>query len=192
MARHKEITSKAVSAILLLLLKWFKASRKLCSHRAKLITDAMKGHFLAQLLFDSNCLLLVLKMFGLSDIFAVVQTKNDIEDSKFVQFTLNHHADPSLFRYCYLNCSKIAKGESAIERLRRSSSISAPPKSEPKLTIVNDSEVYIVTDYSWRNFFSTINFLKVLQKMTKHRLHRTFMLSQYKASVRYTLSLRSL
>lgn len=26
-ARHREITSKAVSAILLLLLKWFKASR---------------------------------------------------------------------------------------------------------------------------------------------------------------------
>lgn len=28
-ARHREITSKAVSAIILLLLKWFKASRKL-------------------------------------------------------------------------------------------------------------------------------------------------------------------
>jgi hypothetical protein len=28
-ARHREITSKAVSAILLLLLKWFKASRRL-------------------------------------------------------------------------------------------------------------------------------------------------------------------
>jgi len=27
--RHREITSKAVSAILILLLKWFKASRKL-------------------------------------------------------------------------------------------------------------------------------------------------------------------
>jgi len=27
-ARHREITSKAVSAILLLLLKWFKASRQ--------------------------------------------------------------------------------------------------------------------------------------------------------------------
>ena len=28
-ARHREITSKAVSAILLLLLKWFKASREI-------------------------------------------------------------------------------------------------------------------------------------------------------------------
>ena len=36
--------------------------------------------------------------------------------------------------------------------------------------------------YSSRNFFSTINFLKVLQKMTKHRAHRTWMLSQYKSS----------
>jgi pterin-4a-carbinolamine dehydratase len=47
-----------------------------------------------------------------------------------------------------------------------------------------DQEVEIVSRYSWRNFFSTINFLKILQKMTKHRTHRTFMLTQYKSSVR--------
>ena len=41
----------------------------------------------------------------------------------------------------------------------------------------------LISEYSWRNFFTTINFLKVLQKMTKHRSHRTFMLQQYKSSV---------
>lgn len=35
-ARHREITSKAVSAILLLLLKWFKASRKSQGKSARL------------------------------------------------------------------------------------------------------------------------------------------------------------
>jgi len=48
-----------------------------------------------------------------------------------------------------------------------------------------DQEVEILSRYSWRNFFSTINFLKILQKMTKHRTHRTFMLTQYKSSVRW-------
>ncbi|KAJ9098330.1 hypothetical protein QFC19_006454 [Naganishia cerealis] len=55
-ARHREITSKAVSAILLLLLKWFKASH------------IMKFQHLATLLIDSNCLLLILKMFGFQDL----------------------------------------------------------------------------------------------------------------------------
>jgi len=44
--------------------------------------DAIKGHYFAQLLFDSNCLLLVLKMFGLSDAVAVVRSKNECEDLK--------------------------------------------------------------------------------------------------------------
>jgi hypothetical protein len=46
-------------------------------------------------------------------------------------------------------------------------------------------EIEVLSEYSWRNFFSTINFIKILQKMTKHRTHRTFMLHQYKSSVSY-------
>lgn len=70
LARHREITSKAVSAILVLLLKWFKASH------------VLKFHYFAQLLFDSNCLLLVLKMFGLSDVVTSVQARNEWDDWK--------------------------------------------------------------------------------------------------------------
>lgn len=81
-ARHREITSKAVSAILLLVLKWFKASRKCRCAAPSDGTDILKFHFVAQLLFDSNCLLLVLKMFGLNDVHQVVQTKNEDEDCK--------------------------------------------------------------------------------------------------------------
>ena len=49
----------------------------------KLITDVLKFHFVAQLLFDSNCLLLVLKMFGLSDVQLSVTAKNELEDEKY-------------------------------------------------------------------------------------------------------------
>ncbi|EIW70890.1 hypothetical protein TREMEDRAFT_68268 [Tremella mesenterica DSM 1558] len=104
LARSSEVVSKAISAILILLLKWFKASH------------CLKAHYFAQLLFDSNCLLLVLKML------------------------------PPIF------------------------------------THLGEQEVELITEYSWRNFFAAINFLKVLQKMTKHRSHRTFMLNQYKVS----------
>jgi pterin-4a-carbinolamine dehydratase len=67
---------------------------------------------------------------------------------------------------------------------RPEDSILRPPKPSPKLSSTeNGEEVEIISEYSWRNFFSSINFLKVLQKLTKHRSHRTYMLNQYKSSV---------
>ncbi|WWC70433.1 uncharacterized protein I206_104384 [Kwoniella pini CBS 10737] len=160
-ARHREITSKAVSAILLLLLKWFKASH------------ILKFHYFAQLLFDSNCALLVLKMFGLTDLMNIVQTKNEVEDSNF-------------FRYCQLNCSRVRPSPEDELLLRQ------PPKKSPQLgptdvsnadgTACADGEIEYISDYSWRNFFTTVNFLKILQKITKHRNHRTYMLTTYKSS----------
>ncbi|RSH81541.1 Factor arrest protein 11 [Saitozyma podzolica] len=166
-ARHREITSKAVSAIIILMMKWFKASH------------VLKFHYFTQQLFDSNCLLLVLKMFGLSDVYAQVQSKNEWEDWNF-------------FRYCHLHCSKTRPDPQEDAMLR-------PVKSRPSprlataaaattttttttTTADGEEEVELITEYSWRNFFSTINFLKVLQKMTKHRSHRTYMLQQYKST----------
>ena len=68
--RHREITSKAVSAILILTLRWFKASH------------AMKFNYLAHLLVDSNCLLLILKMFGLQEVSNQVRVKNEVDEWK--------------------------------------------------------------------------------------------------------------
>lgn len=89
--RHREITSKAVSAILILTLKWFKTSRafpvvsrrlpsvvlrggSLCSLAC---ADVMKFHYFSQLLVDSNCLLLILKMFGMQEVSTLVCVKHD-------------------------------------------------------------------------------------------------------------------
>ncbi|OCF42790.1 hypothetical protein I317_03392 [Kwoniella heveanensis CBS 569] len=163
-SRHREITSKAVSAILLLLLKWFKASH------------VLKFHHFAQLLFDSNCALLVLKMFGLTDLLGVVQCNYEMEDLNF-------------FRFCHLNCSRSSSSPEDDLLLHN------PPKPSPKLGSnaksadgatasngANGEDVELISEYSWRNFFSTINFLKILQKMTKHRSHRTYMMTTYKSS----------
>jgi hypothetical protein len=45
-----------------------------------------------------------------------------------------------------------------------------------------EDEIEYMTDFSWRNFFSTINFAKIMQKLSKHRSHRIWMLVQYKSS----------
>lgn len=80
----------------------------------------------------------------------------------------------SFFRYCYLNCSK--SPHSPEDTMLR------PPKLVSRPSDNRDDEVELISEYSWRNFFSSINFLKVLQKMTKHRSHRTYILHQYKGS----------
>jgi hypothetical protein len=48
---------------------------------------------------------------------------------------------------------------------------------------MGEEEVELSGDYSWRNFFTSINFIKILQKFTKHRTHRILLLVQYKSSV---------
>ena len=50
-------------------------------------------------------------------------------------------------------------------------------------TAGNPDEPEIITDFSGRNFFSVINFVHVLQKLTKHKEHRILLLVQYKSSV---------
>ncbi|KAI9001102.1 N1221-domain-containing protein [Trametes punicea] len=156
-ARHREITSKAVSAILLLTLKWFKMSH------------VMKFHHLGQLLLDTNCLLLILKIFGLQEVSATVVAKADIPERNF-------------FRYCqvqFARRSDIGVPEEQMQRPSRQTVVRTTvlPNGQK-----HEEEVDLLTDFSWRNFFSTINFAKIMQKLSKHRSHRIRMLVQYKSS----------
>jgi hypothetical protein len=130
-------------------------------------------------------------MFGLSDVYTLVRTKNECEDWKFVTYTpsaLKPLTNFSFFRYCHLNCSESPN--------RPEDTMLRPPKPAPRSVSPrpkhgSEGEVEIISDYSWRNFFSSINFLKILEKMTKHRSHRTYMLNQYKSSVSRQTILRS-
>ncbi|KDR83412.1 hypothetical protein GALMADRAFT_235517 [Galerina marginata CBS 339.88] len=155
--RHREITSKAVSAILLLVLKWFKVSH------------VMKFHHLGQHLLDTNCLLLILKMFGLQEVTNSVISRVDSPENNF-------------FRYCLTNLSKNPQPIRPEDDMYR-----APKQNIRKVTILpsgekREEEIELITEYSWRNFFSTINFAKIMQKLSKGRSHRIWMLVQYKSS----------
>ncbi|KAI9600975.1 hypothetical protein H4Q26_000769 [Puccinia striiformis f. sp. tritici PST-130] len=79
--RHREITTKAVLAILISTLKWFKASQ------------VMKFHYLAQLLVDLNCLLLMSRMFGLQEVAVQIQTQNKCEDYNLVLVKLEAESE---------------------------------------------------------------------------------------------------
>lgn len=49
-----------------------------------------------------------------------------------------------------------------------------------------EEEIELLSDYSWRNFFTSINFVRIMQKLSKHRSHRIWLLVQYKSSVSYS------
>ncbi|KIJ37340.1 hypothetical protein M422DRAFT_69303 [Sphaerobolus stellatus SS14] len=156
--RHREITSKAVSAILMLMLQWFKVSH------------VMKFHHFGQLLLDSNCLLLILKMFGLQEVSTTVITKTDSPEHNF-------------FRYCYKNFTKNPQPSRPEDSM-----LSPPPRQTVTKQIVlpngqtMEEEVELLSNYSWRNFFTSINFVRIMQKLSKHRSHRIWLLVQYKSS----------
>ncbi|XP_058125546.1 striatin-interacting protein 1 homolog [Anopheles ziemanni] len=138
-SRHKEITVKAVSAILLLYLKHFK------------INHIYQFEFMSQHLVFANCIPLVLKFFN-QDIMSYVGSKNVIPIMDF----------PS----CVI-------GE------------------QPELT----SETMIIGDsapFSWRNVFSCINLLRILNKLTKWKHSRIMMLVVFKSApiLKRTLKVR--
>ena len=85
--RTREIQGKAVSGILILLLKWFKVSRKFSSpyallHRQLLEhhPDILKFEYLAQLLLDSNYIPLILKLLQSQELERVVNYRCDRDD----------------------------------------------------------------------------------------------------------------
>lgn len=83
--RAREIESKAATGIILVLLKWLKISRmsgscmrKFASCHANIVLlDVLKFEYVTQLLFDSNYLPLVLKLFAHQDVQQVVDSKTD-------------------------------------------------------------------------------------------------------------------
>jgi len=137
--RHKEIIVKAVSAILLLLLKHFK------------LNHIYQFEFMSQHLVFANCIPLVLKFFN-QNIMAYVGAKNTIPILDF----------PS----CIIG-------------------------DQPELT-AESLEIGDNQQYSWRNIFSCINLLRILNKLTKWKHSRIMMLVVFKSApiLKRTLKVR--
>ncbi|KAK2777576.1 Factor arrest protein 11 [Emmonsiellopsis sp. PD_33] len=199
--RLREITSKAISGSLLLMLKWFKRSH------------ILKFEYMTQLLLDSNYLPLILKMFIHQEIDKAVASVNDREDLSFFYFCRVHSSQPPepplspeqeepdsedeavpppIARN---NRSQPAPTASATnhqqqqELAHRARQPLHPPPAAP-LPEVDElgypsapaTQTGPITTYSFRNFFSSINFLHIMQKITRDKAHRCLLLVQYKSS----------
>ena len=72
--RSREIAAKAVTGILILLLKWFKLSH------------VLKFEYMTQLLLDHNYLAMALKIFAMYDVQQVVESKTDRLEHRLALF----------------------------------------------------------------------------------------------------------
>ncbi|KAK9347844.1 hypothetical protein V1522DRAFT_400828 [Lipomyces starkeyi] len=149
-ARETELTLKAITGILYLLLKWFKASH------------ILESEFLAQLLYDSNALPLILQLFNTKEI---------------EQFVLQIPEVPKLKLFAV--CRTLASGEELPDREIATTRLEESGSEKTVDEILQQDEISV---FSHRNFFISINILKIMQKICKNKAHRNLMIVQLKAS----------
>ncbi|KAL2023899.1 hypothetical protein VTK56DRAFT_676 [Thermocarpiscus australiensis] len=200
--RSKEIAAKAVTGILILLLKWLKLSH------------VLKFEYMTQLLLDSNYLFLVLKLFAMHDVQQVVESKTDrLEHSFFyfcgsradvipqpgipnqtaTEFDISDDGDdddaapPPIKRRRSpptADPESQAPAEAASAESAGSGASEGPvrPEVDELGFPVNPLPDEPITDFSRRNFFALINYLRVMQKICKRKAHRNWLLVSYKSS----------
>lgn len=127
--RHKEIIVKAISGLLLLILKHFK------------LNHVYQFEYMSQHLVFANCIPLVLKFFN-QNISSYVSAKNMISIIDFPSCIIGDHQE--------LTAENLEAGDNQ--------------------------------QYCWRNLFSCINLLRMLNKLTKWKHSRTMMLVVFKSA----------
>jgi len=65
-----------------------------------------------------------------------------------------------------------------------------PPEVDELGEPLNEIPKEPITNFSWRAFFTTINYLRVMQKICKNKAHRNLMLVSYKSSTFLRKSLK--
>ncbi|KXS08961.1 hypothetical protein M427DRAFT_64968 [Gonapodya prolifera JEL478] len=212
--RHKEVVTKAVSAILVLLLKHGK------------LGHALHFEHICQLLHDNNCAILILKMLstwfqnpnagagndgskspapgsaaanaaqgGAGMAAAWLAARENVNELNFFWFCRNSPDQED-------GLSTFAGGEnSAVGSQHSKTDVPPSPGSGPtQLSQQQSGSLFAQTGSSllipalapqnaqrfqpscWRNFFTSINLLRVLQKLTKRKYNRVLSLVQWKAS----------
>ncbi|KAF2754478.1 hypothetical protein EJ05DRAFT_443375 [Pseudovirgaria hyperparasitica] len=189
--RSQEILDKALTGTLVLLLKWFKVSH------------ILKYEYLTQLLVDSSYIPLVLKLLQLQEIERVVNYNSDRDELNFFTFcySRSRHAE-----------DEAPPGPIEPTEIDDSSEDDAAPppikrQRDPDASVINDSPEPMIakqpmalpevdelgfptselpsepiTTFSWRAFYTSINYLRIMQKICKSKAHRNLMLVSYKSS----------
>lgn len=193
--RSQEISTKAVSGILILLLKWFRVSH------------VLKFEYITQLLLDSNFLPLVLRIFYTQNIERLMRERFELKEFNFFSFCRRSSSPsaPPMERHDHQATQQRRPSSVAESDIDNSAAIAdddefddaCPPpiklrRCDPVQDVGHNRGVYDgrpgkpdpepITVYSWRSFFIFINFLRIMQKVCKKKAHRELLMVTYKSS----------
>lgn len=201
--RSQEIAAKALSAILLLLLKWFK------------LNHILQYEYMTQLLLDSNYVPLILKLWQTHEIGRACHYPLEREDANFFYFcqSTSRHGPPKPANTSPDPAAMVEESSSdsddaappPIKRKRdpqpveptafpssaeEPSYTSHPPEIDELGYPLTPLPPSPITTYSWRNIFTSTNYLRVLQKITRRKTHRSLLLVSYKSSIHLKKTLK--
>lgn len=163
----------------------------------------LKFEYLTQLLLDSNYLPLVLKLFAHQEIDKVVDSKTDREEMSYFDFCNKNSKNSKAADMLIVNEEEseddaapppikkdrhlpVAGAEDKLPALAfqegKHEGKRSPPEVDELGYPTTDEPSEPITEFSWRNFFSWINFLRIMQKICKNKAHRNLLLVQYKSS----------
>ncbi|CAI6329791.1 unnamed protein product [Periconia digitata] len=185
--RMQEVLDKAVSGILILMLKWFKVSH------------ILKFEYITQLLVDSSYVPLILKLLQLQEIEKVVNFKCQQEELNFFHFCRIHSrigveqetseervdlgsdSDDAVPPPIRMTRDENMSQESGVDQSTHLT-VTQPPEVDELGYPTHELPKEPITNFSWRAFFTSINYLRIMQKMCKNKAHRNLMLVSYKSS----------
>jgi hypothetical protein len=189
--RSQEIAAKALSAVLLLLLKWFK------------LNHILQYEYLTQLLLDSNYVPLILKLWQTHEIGRACHYPLERPEASFFHFcqTNSRQGPPKADEPAVVedDSEEDDAAPPPIKRNRDENEETAfPPEPEyshpPEIDELGYPQTPLpsapITTYSWRNVFTAINYLRVLQKITRRKTHRSLLLVSYKSSIHLKKTLK--
>ncbi|KHJ44146.1 hypothetical protein D918_05841 [Trichuris suis] len=152
--RQKEIIAKSVSAMLLLILKHLK------------VNHVYQFEQICQQLVFANCIPLILKYFD-QNVACYVRSNSELTDSCFIDCVLSSDV-----------------GDIDANVAARRMEMNRDRSLDDTLTEggVDGGESATGRPYVWRNLFSLVNLLRILNKLTKWKHGRTMMLVVYKSA----------
>jgi len=198
--RSREISQKAISACLFLMLKWFK------------ISHVLKFEYITQLMLDSNYIQLTLKYFAHQNLEELVSFRYDRDDLSFWRYCQLHSDHPPLSPASPEQHSDHEGEEDdaappPIQRHRRSPTsalddnqqLQSERQDNQQQTGLTFSPQPLVdelgnpltefpsdpipsTDFSTRHFHTSISLLRILQKVTRSKAHRILLLVSFKSA----------
>ncbi|KAH9845596.1 Striatin-interacting protein 1 [Teratosphaeria destructans] len=192
--RSQEIAQKALTGTVLLLLKWFK------------VNHVLQYEYLCQLLLDALCIPLTLKLWQQQEIGRLCHFRPDKEGQGFFYFCQTHSRQgPPLPSNPGGSTSFEEEEEESeddaapppIKRTREAPEIDPstnsdtanqlPANATPELDELGYPTAPLpphlpLKQYNHRALLTTLNNLRILQKLTHRKTHRTLMLVSYKST----------